>query len=322
MIVRGPRIGDVTLDNPLVLAPMAGCSDLPFRRIAREMGCALAYSEMISAKALTFRNPRTEDLIRIAPDEHPIAIQIFGREPEIMARAAALVESVGADILDINMGCPTPKIVKNGEGAALMRDPGLAAEIVRACTLAVKIPVIVKMRKGWDAESVNAPQLAVILAGAGAKAIAIHGRTRDQFYSGKADWEIIRRVKESVPVPVIGNGDIRGAEDAKRMLDETGCDAVMIGRAALGNPWIFRETLHFLKTNRFLPEPSVRERIELAIRHLDMMVEYKGEHSAVSQMRKHMAWYIHGIRGAARIRDIINQARTRDEMVSAVTTAL
>jgi len=272
------------------------------------MGCGLVYTEMISDLALLYSNQKTLEMLDIGGEPRPIAVQIFGSRPEEMARAAQLVEQAGATIIDINMGCPAPKIVKNNEGAALMRNPELAGRIVEAVCQAVKIPVTVKMRKGWDENSVNVLEVASIVEAAGARAVTVHGRTRSQMYSGKADWRIIAAVKSRLRIPVIGNGDIWTPQDAKRMLDETGCDAVMIGRGSLGNPWIFRRVVHYLETGELLPEPTAAERIQMAKRHLDLLLAEKGEYIAVREMRKHAAWYVKGLREATRLREEINKA--------------
>ena len=306
------KIGSVTLTNPVVLAPMAGVTDLPFRLLVKEMGCALVYTEMVSDKGLLHNNEHTFKLLRLDEQERPAALQIFGSEPESMAKAAKVVEQAGADILDINMGCPTLKIVKNGEGSALMRTPDLAYRILASVVDAVSIPVTVKIRKGWDDASVNAVQIARLAEAAGVSAIAIHGRTREQFYSGQADWNIIKDVKESVSLPVIGNGDIRSPLDAAQMIEKTGCDGVMIGRGAQGNPWLFRQVVHYLATGELLASPGVTERINMALRHLDMLVAYKGEHVGIREMRSHAAWYTKGLPHSAELRLRFNSAVTRE----------
>lgn len=302
------NIGGVSLANRVLAAPMAGVTDRSFRQLAREMGCGLAYTEMISDLALLYSNRKTLEMLDIGGEPKPIAVQIFGSRPEEVARAAQLVEQAGATIIDINMGCPAPKIVKNNEGSALMRNPELAGRIVEAVCRAVKIPVTVKMRKGWDEKSVNVLEVASIVEAAGAKAVTVHGRTRSQMYSGKADWRIIAAVKSHLRIPVIGNGDIWTPQDAKNMLEETGCDAVMIGRGSLGNPWIFRRTVHYLETGELLPEPTAAERVQMAKRHLELLLAEKGEYIAVREMRKHAAWYVKGLREAARLREEINKA--------------
>jgi len=295
------RIGGVELANRVVAAPMAGITDRAFRELAREMGAGLTCTEMISAQALVHGSRKTEWLLNIA-GESPICVQLFGSDPLILARAARMAVEAGADIVDLNMGCPTPKIVKSGEGCALMRDPKRAGGIVAAVTAAVPVPVTVKMRKGWDEGYPDAVELAGTVAAAGAAAVTVHGRLRTEFFGGQADWSIIRAVKDAVPIPVIGNGDVQSGKDAADMLAVTGCDAVMIGREARGNPWIFRSVLHYLETGRELPPPSRAERVAMALRHFDLLVRYKGEGRAVLEMRKHLAWYTRGLRGAARLR--------------------
>lgn len=307
------KIGGIILPNRVVAAPMAGITDRAFRDLAREMGCGLAFTEMVSAQALIHGSRRTAEILNIA-GEHPIGVQLFGADPRIMARAAVLAVEAGADIIDINMGCPTPKIVKSGEGAALMRDPDLAGRIVAAVADAATVPVTVKMRKGWDEECPDALALARVVASAGAAAVTVHGRLRSEFFGGQADWEIIRAVKQAVRIPVIGNGDVRSGGDAARMLDVTGCDAVMIGRAARGNPWIFRNVLHYLATGREPPLPAAAERVAMALRHFDLLIRYKGEDRAVVEMRKHMAWYTRGLHGAARLRERLQLADTAESV--------
>lgn len=305
----------------MVAAPMAGISDKAFRLLAREMGCALTCTEMISAQALLFGSAKTAGMLDVA-GEHPVSVQLFGSCPGDLARAARAVAKSGAQIIDLNMGCPTPKIVKNGEGAALMRDPARAGEIVAAVVDAVTLPVTVKMRRGWDADSPDAVEVAGRVVAAGASAVTVHGRYRVDFYSGRADWGIIKAVKDAVGVPVIGNGDVWSAPDARRMLDETGCDGVMIGRAARGCPWIYRETARYLTTGELPAPPSGAERVAMAIRHLDLLVRYKGEGTAVLQMRKHAAWYTRGLPYAARLREQLHRATGAAEMRALITFTL
>lgn len=306
------QIGNVKLTNNIFLAPMAGVTDMAFRILCKRQGCGLTYTEMVSAKGLHYKSDNTAVLLEIAEEERPAAVQVFGSDPDIVAEAARQAEAGGAAIIDINMGCPTPKIVKNGDGSALMRKPELVREIVRCTVKAVKVPVTVKTRKGWDEESVNAVEIAGIAAEEGAAAVAVHGRTREQFYSGTADWGIIKQVKSAVGIPVIGNGDIVKPEDAKRMLEETGCDAVMIGRGAQGNPWIFRRTVEYLKTGQLLPEPTFEQRVEAVIEHMSMVTELKGEGIGVKEMRKHAAWYLKGMPGSTKVKTEIFKAGTSE----------
>jgi len=312
------QIGNVQLANPVILAPMAGVTDLPFRLLAKEMNCGLVYSEMVSDKGLLYKNCHTVDMLQIDDRERPVSIQIFGSDPVSMATAAKLVEQAGPDIIDINMGCPTPKIIKNGSGSALMQTPDLAYRIMASVVEAVKVPVTVKFRKGWNLTSVNAVEMAMLAEKAGISAVAIHGRTREQFYSGTADWSIIRQVKQSVGIPVIGNGDICTPQDAERMLLETGCDGLMIGRGAQGNPWIFRQVAHYLSTGQLLPVPTALERLSLMMRHLDMLVEYKGEHLGIREMRRHGAWYTKGLPHSSELRLRFNQAVCKDDFRAAL----
>ncbi len=296
------QIGDVTIDVPIILAPMAGVTDLPFRLLCKQMGAGLLCMEMVSAKAIHYKNKNTESLMAIDERELPVSMQLFGSEPELMAEVAHSIEERPFALLDLNMGCPVPKVVNNGEGSALMKDPKLAADIVRAISTAIQKPVTVKIRKGFDDAHVNAVELAKRLENAGAAAIAVHGRTREQYYSGKADWDIIRQVKEAVTIPVIANGDIDSPEAAKRCIEETGADAIMIGRGAQGNPWIFREIRHYLECGEMLPSPDAEEIKTVLRRHAQLQMEVKGEYIGMREMRKHAAWYLAGFPHAARLR--------------------
>ena len=308
------KIGKIQLENNLSLGPMAGVTDLTFRLICKEKQCGLVYTEMVSAKGICYEDKNTEALLKIEEKEKPVSLQIFGSDPEFMARAAEKLNRQNHAILDINMGCPTPKIVKNGDGSALMKNPELAGRIVKAVVGATDRPVTVKVRKGWDEDHVNAVELAQIAEQNGAKAIAVHGRTRNQFYSGKADWDIIRKVKAAVSIPVIGNGDIFSVEDAVKMLAETKCDGMMIARGAQGNPWIFRRIAHYQETGMILHEPSVSDRIDTALRHMEMIIEEKGEYIGIREMRKHIPWYLKGVRHSAQIRGQVNQMNSSEDM--------
>lgn len=300
--IKGPSIGGVQLDGPVVLAPMAGVCNLAFRLLCKEQGASLVCSEFVSAKAIVHGNERSFQMLAVDDAERPVSIQIFGSTPEDAAIAARAVEEAGADIVDFNMGCPVPKVIKAEAGAALMRKPDTAQAILKAMVEAVSIPVTVKMRTGWDEESIDVLDLAKRFEDVGVAAIAVHGRTKAQMRSGRANWEIIGQVKERLRIPVIGNGDVFTPQDARAMLDMTGCDAVMIGRGALGNPWIFKRTLHYLETGELLPEPTLEERVEMARRHLLLLAELKGEYTATREMRQHAPQYLKGFPGAAAFR--------------------
>lgn len=308
------KIGNVRLENPYILAPMAGVTDLPFRLLCKEMGAGLICMEMVSAKAISFHNKNTEKLMEIEEQERPVSMQLFGSDPDLIAEMAAQIEERPFDILDLNMGCPVPKVVNNGEGSALMKNPHLAAEIVRKTSRAIQKPLTVKIRKGFDEDHVNAVEMAKYLEDAGAAAIAVHGRTREQYYSGKADWEIIHQVKEVVSVPVIGNGDVTDPISAHKMMKETGCDGVMIGRASRGNPWIFRQLVEYDRTGDILDKPNLEELKAMILRHARLQLQYKGEYTGIREMRKHVAWYTAGYPHSAAIRRRVNEIETIEQL--------
>ena len=312
------KIGDVTLENNVILAPMAGVTDLPFRLICKEQGAGLLCMEMVSAKAVHYNNKNTEGLMEIHPDEQPVSLQLFGSEPDVMAEAASKIEEKPFAILDVNMGCPVPKVVNNHEGSALMKEPKLVGEIVSALVKAIKKPVTVKIRKGFDDDNINAVEIAKIIEASGAAAIAVHGRTREQYYSGKADWDIIRQVKEVVSIPVIGNGDVTDAFSAKKLMDETGCDGIMIGRACRGNPWIFREVTQYLDTGIIPERPTRQEVCDTILKHARLQLEYKGEYTAVREMRKHAAWYTAGYPHSAKLRQMVNEIESIAELEESI----
>ena len=310
------RIGDFEFAYPVFLAPMAGVTDTPYRILAREMGCPLVYSEMVSDKGINYRNEHTLNMLKTEPEERPMAMQLFGAEADSVAKAAEYVASLGcADILDFNMGCPAPKVVKNHEGSAMLKNPENAYRVLKALVGAVDMPVTVKLRIGWDNDSINIMEMAQLAQEAGVAAIAIHGRTREQFYRDQADWQIIGRVRESLRIPVIANGDVRNVQDMIKIRQVTGCEAVMVGRAAQGNPWIFRQLTEYLRSGAVLPGPTMDERKEVIIRHLDMLLKFKGDYIGPREMRKHATWYTKGIKGSAELRCLFNQAVCRDDFL-------
>ncbi len=308
------------MKNPVVLAPMAGVCNSAFRLTVKEFGAGLVCAEMVSDKAVLYKNEKTMNMLYMDEREKPLSLQIFGGEKENLVEAAKFVEShTDADIIDINMGCPVPKITKCDAGAKWLLDPNKVYEMVAAVVDAVKIPVTVKMRIGWDSEHILAVENALAVERAGGQAVAVHGRTRAQMYEGKSNWDIIKQVKQAVNIPVIGNGDVETPQDAKRMLDEIGVDGVMIGRAALGNPWMIYRTVQYLETGKLMEEPGIREKIDVCLLHLDRLIALKNEKIAVKEMRKHAAWYLKGIQGNARVRNAVNECNTRDELVSLLT---
>lgn len=313
-IIRTLQIGNVTLENNLILAPMAGVSDLPFRLLCREQGAGLVCMEMVSAKAILYKNRNTEELLTIDPKEHPVSLQLFGSDPDIISEIAKQIEERPFDILDLNMGCPVPKVVNNGDGSALMKNPRLAGEIIEKTVRAIKKPLTVKIRKGFDDAHVNAVELAHIAQESGAAAVAVHGRTREQYYAGHADWDIIRQVKEAVSIPVIGNGDIRTPEDVAAMAEQTGCDGYMIARGAEGNPWIFRQILHYFETGEHLARPDFSEVTEMLLRHAKMQIDCKGDYTGIREIRKHAAWYTAGYRNSSKLRGRINEVENYEQL--------
>lgn len=314
------KIGNIVLDNNVILAPMAGITDLPYRLLCKEQGCSLVYTEMVSAKAIYYNNKNTKLLLQIDEKERPVAVQLFGSDPDLLADMAKRIieENPYIDIIDINMGCPVPKIVNNNEGSALMKNPKLVGQIVNKVSNAIDKPLTIKIRKGFNDNEINAVEIAKIAEQNGVSAIAVHGRTREQYYSGKADWNIIREVKEAVTIPVLGNGDVFTPYDAKGLIDQTGCDGILIGRGAQGNPWIFSRVIHYLETGELLKEPDIDEIVETINRHLEMLTEYKGSYTAIREMRKHISWYIKGIHGSAILRKKINMIDSMDELKEAI----
>ena len=314
------KIGNVELENRYILGPMAGVTDLPFRLLCKEQGAGLLCMEMVSAKAIYYNNRNTESLLEIHRDECPVSLQFFGSDPKIMSEMAKRIEERPFAILDVNMGCPVPKVVKNGEGSALMKEPKLVYEIVSALVKAINKPVTVKIRKGFDDDHVNAVEIAKIIEEAGAAAVAVHGRTREQYYSGKADWDIIRQVKEAVSIPVIGNGDVTSPQKADELVRQTGCDGIMIARGAQGNPWIFSEMIHWEETGELPPRPDKDEIRKMMLRHARLQLEYKGEFCGIREMRKHVAWYTKGLKGASRMREKVNAVESLEELENLLTS--
>ncbi len=313
-MIKKLQIGNVTLENNLILAPMAGVTDLPFRILCKEQGAALCCMEMVSAKGIFYNNKNTESLLMVDEAERPVSLQLFGSDPDIISQMAARIEDRNWDILDINMGCPVPKVVNNGDGSALMKNPVLAGQIIEKTVKAIKKPVTVKIRKGFDDDHINAVEMSHVAQESGAAAVAVHGRTREQYYSGKADWSIIADVKAAVDIPVIGNGDILDAKDVIAMGQQTGCDGFMIGRGCQGNPWIFHQILHYFETGELIGKPPIEEMIATMLRHARLQIEYKGPYLGIREMRKHAAWYTAGYKGASKLRGRINDVETYQDL--------
>ncbi|WP_281532156.1 tRNA dihydrouridine synthase DusB [Anaerocolumna aminovalerica] len=307
-------IGNIKIDGNLVLGPMAGVTDLPFRLLCKEQGADLIYTEMVSAKGIQYNNKNTEKLLEVAEGERPVSLQLFGSDPYIMSETAKRIEDKNFDILDINMGCPVPKVVNNGEGSGLMKNPKLVGEIVHAVSSAIKKPLTVKIRKGFTESTTNAVEIAKIAEANGAAAVAVHGRTREQYYSGEADWKIIKAVKEAVSIPVIGNGDVITPESATALINETGCDAVMIARGAKGNPWIFSQIKEYYQTGKIPKKPTPQEAVDMMLRHARMSIDYKGEYTGIREMRKHIAWYTTGYPLAAKLRNRVNEIESIEQL--------
>lgn len=310
------KIGNVSIESNLVLGPMAGVTDLPFRLLCKEQGAGLIYTEMVSAKGIYYNNKNTGILLEVREEERPVALQLFGEDPYIMSEMAKRIEDRNFDILDINMGCPVPKVVNNGEGSALMKNPKRIGEIVSAISKGIQKPVTVKIRKGFTEKTVNAVEVAKVIEQSGGAAVAVHGRTREQYYSGKADWDIIRQVKEAVSIPVIGNGDVESPQDVLKMIEMTGCDAVMIARGVRGNPWLFHQINTYLKDGTVEDKPTMEEVTAMILRHARMAIDYKGEYTAIHEMRKHVAWYTHGYPCSTRLRSRVNEVETYEQLVS------
>ena len=317
--MKSLKIGNVTLANNLILAPMAGVTDLPFRLLCKEQGAGLICMEMVSAKAIYYNNKNTEILLEIKEEERPVSLQLFGSDADIMSEMAKRIEERPFDILDINMGCPVPKVVNNGEGSALMKNPKLVEEIITKMVKAIQKPVTVKIRKGFDDAHVNAVEIAKIAEGCGATAVVVHGRTREQYYSGKADWDIIAQVKNAISIPVIGNGDVTDAISAKALVEQTGCDGIMIGRAVRGNPFLFSEILSYFETGKIKERPTNEEVLKTILRHAQMQLQYKGEYLGVREMRKHVSWYSVGYPNSAKLRAKVNEMETMEDLTKTVT---